>query len=243
VRRPPPITEFIAYPITAGIGLLAVGVTALAYFGDRSIEGLMMSSRAFYGEPWRLVSSALPHGGLIHLAFNVYWLWVFGSLLEETLGHIRTLGLILLFAAGSAAAEYAIFEGGIGLSGVGYGLVGMLYVLSRKDRRFFDAVDASTVQLFAVWFFLCIGATIANVMRIANVAHGIGAVLGVLTGYAIAERGGKRTAAIAGLVGVVALSMVAATVLRPYVNFSGFRFAEGALEHRPFESVKRLDAP
>ena len=53
----------------------------------------------------------------------------------------RLLGLILLFAAGSAAAEYAFSQGGLGLSGVTFGLFGMLWMLARNDRRFADGVD------------------------------------------------------------------------------------------------------
>ncbi|HZF49122.1 MAG TPA: rhomboid family intramembrane serine protease [Polyangiaceae bacterium] len=220
MRSPPPITNFIAYPVTAGIGLLAIAVTGLDLLGGRSIAALTMGVEAFGGEPWRLVTSVLPHGGALHLLFNVYWLWVLGTLVEEVFGHARMLLLLVLFAAGSAAAEFAIFEGGIGLSGVVYGLVGLSYVLSRRDRRFADAMDARTAQLFVLWFFFCIGATVAGLLRIANVAHGVGAVLGGLAGLAIAGRPGQRALWIGAIAGVIALSFACATVLRPHVNMS-----------------------
>lgn len=220
MRRPPPITEFISYPVSAGVGLLAMAVTGLDLLAGRSSEALEITVQAFWAQPWRLVTSALPHGGVIHLIFNVYWLWVFGSLIEEVFGHVRALLLVAFFAAGSAAAEYAIFRGGIGLSGVNYGLFGMLWVLSRRDRRFFDAVDAATAQLFAVWFFICIGATVAGVMAIANVAHGVGWALGMLAGLAIGGRPTERGLGLAGVVGLMGLSLAGATVLRPMVNMS-----------------------
>lgn len=220
MRSPPPLTEFIAFPVTSGIALLAIAVTAFDKLGNRSIEPLVMSSMAFQREPWRLFTSALPHGDLLHIAFNVYWLWVFGTLIEEVLGGIRLLGLVLLLACGSAAAEYALFSGGIGLSGVGYGLFGMLWVLSRKDRRFREGVDERTVQLFVLWFFLCIGATITKVYMVANVAHGAGALLGILAGAAIAFHGSKRMLFGAGAAVVTALSLAGGSVLRPYINIS-----------------------
>jgi membrane associated rhomboid family serine protease len=67
----------------------------------RSIAPLEMNSLAWHGEPWRLITSALPHVGWIHLIFNLSWMWVFGTLIEERLGPIRLLALILLLAAAS----------------------------------------------------------------------------------------------------------------------------------------------
>src|SRR5262249_35919136 len=139
------------------------------------------------GELWRLITSIFPHGGILHLVFNVYWLWVFGTLIEEIYGHLKTAALIVLVAAVSSAMEFAFASGGIGLSGVGYGLFGLLWALSRNDQRFVDAIDRRTVELFVGWFFFCIIATLTKIMPIANIAHGSGAVLGILTGLAISH--------------------------------------------------------
>ena len=73
-------------------------------------------------------------------------------------------------------AEQALFYGGVGLSGVVYGLFGLLWVLSRRDSRFRDAMDRQTVQLMVAWFFLCIVLTITGAWKVANVAHGAGCV-------------------------------------------------------------------
>ncbi len=200
---------------------MAAAVTVLSFSG-RSIEGLTMDVRAFEGQPWRLVTSALPHGDVFHLVFNLVWLWLLGTLVEESFGHLRTLALFVLLAAGSMAAEYALFGGGIGLSGVGYGLFGMLFVLSRRDPRFADAMDTRTAQLFAGWFVLCIVTTVTNVWRVANVAHGAGAVLGALMGAAAARplAPARRIGAVVGFALALAASVAGATVLRPRVNLS-----------------------
>ena len=130
------------------------------------------------GELWRLVTCMFPHGGVLHLLFNVYWLWVFGTLIEEVYGHAKTLALIILFAFGSGPLEFAFTVGGIGLSGVVYGLFGLLWVVSRHDDRFHEAVDERTIQLFIIWFFVCIATTWFGIFPVANVAHGAGLVLG-----------------------------------------------------------------
>jgi GlpG protein len=218
MRPPPPLADFLRYPVTGGVGVLAVAATVFWHSGG-DISHLVMSFRAWHGEFWRLFTSALPHVNIFHLLFNLYWLWVFGSAVEANLGRLSTAAIFLFFAAGSAAAEYAVFQGGVGLSGVGYGLFGLLWVLSRRDERFSDAVDARTVGLFVAWFFLCIALTACGIMAIGNVAHGMGAVQGVLLGFAIVVQRGKHLV-IAGLAGLMLLVLAAATVGRPFVNLS-----------------------
>lgn len=221
-----PIAEFYRFPITAGIALLAVFVTVLGKTGH-SIERLVMSVQAFEGEPYRLVTCVLPHADAMHLIFNVLWLWVFGTVLEERFGPIRLLGWILLFAVGSSAAEYAIFSGGIGLSGVVYGLFGLLWVASRADDRLQGTLDGQTSLLFVIWFFLCIVTTAMHIWPVANVAHGVGWLLGLLVGLAItgglrpgSARMSIRVVSIVGIVLVTAASLAGATNFRARVNFA-----------------------
>jgi len=128
---------------------------------------------------------------------------------------------MLLFAAVPAAAEYALFEGGVGLSGVGYGLFGLLWVLARTDPRFAGAIDGRTVALFLGWFVLCCAMTAIGAWKIANAAHAAGAVLGILLGFAIAAQGRPRVALGGLLFGTAAGTVLAATVGRPYVNLAG----------------------
>jgi membrane associated rhomboid family serine protease len=220
MRQPPKWTEFPKYPVTAGIGLLAIGVT-IAWWAKFDISPLIESPMVRRGEIWRVVTSIFPHVSSLHLIFNLYWLWVFGTLVEGVYGHVKTLALILLFAAGPNALEYAFSVGGVGLSGVGYGLFGLLWILSRREERFRDAIDGKTVQLFIWWFFICIALTVAGIMPVGNIAHGAGAVLGILTGFAITLPERRPTIA-AGIGVVLVFGFWASTVGRPKVNFSQY---------------------
>jgi membrane associated rhomboid family serine protease len=181
----------------------------------------VMSSLAFDSEPWRLASSALPHGDWLHLIFNVIWLWVLGTKLEETWGHVPTLAVFLFLAVGSEAAEFAFANGGIGLSGVGYGLVGLLWILRKRDQRFRDAIDRNVLITFVAWGVLCVLLTISNVWSIGNIAHASGLVLGMLLGYAIARGAiGIRIAAGLAAAAIVAGCLVAGGWFRADVSFS-----------------------
>jgi membrane associated rhomboid family serine protease len=209
---------FPDYPVIAATAVLAAAVT-VALGLDRDISFLLDSPLVRRGQLWRLITSALAHDGPMHILFNVYWLWIFGTTVERAFGPARTLGLMLLLAYGSGALEYAFFAGGVGLSGVVYGLLGFLWVLSRTDERFSNVIDPRTVRFFIGWFFVCIVMTMLDLYPVANVAHGAGALLGVLAGFAVADVV-RRRVFVAGIVGVVALSTWAVTIGRPMVNLS-----------------------
>jgi membrane associated rhomboid family serine protease len=218
MRQPPKWTEFSRYPVVSGTALLAVGVT-VAWWAKVDISPLVESAMIRRGEFWRLATSMFPHIGVLHLIFNIYWLWVFGTLVEQVYGHLKTAALILLFAAGPNALEYAFATGGVGLSGVCYGLFGLLWVTSTRDERFRDAVDGKTIRLFVGWFFFCIFLTAAKIMAVGNIAHGTGAVLGLAIGLAITLPQ-RRALIVASTVGVLFFSLWAATLGRPKVNLS-----------------------
>jgi hypothetical protein len=122
-----------AYPVTAGLCVLALLAT-FAWWGQAGVSVLFSDARAFHGEGWRLLTACLPHVNLLHLIFNLYWLWVFCTLVEEAFGQAHTVALLLLLAAGSSAVAGAFGEDGVGLSGVGYGLFALLWVLGRRDE-------------------------------------------------------------------------------------------------------------
>lgn len=212
------MTELPCYPVTAGTAMLAIGIT-IAWWAKMDVSPLFESAMIRRGELWRLVTCIFPHLSIWHLAFNVYWLWAFGTLIEQVYGHFKTAALILLFAIGSSAFEFAFSSGGVGLSGVGYGLFGLLWILSKRDERFHDAIDSRTKQLFVVWFFICIFTTVTKIIPVANIAHGAGAALGVLTGFALTLP--RFRLSILALMGTILLfGLWAATLERPKVNLS-----------------------
>src|SRR5689334_1332419 len=94
-------------PVVLVTGVLAVGVSALWWSG-RDIGLLFDTPEAVGGEPWRLLTSALPHLGILHLVFNLYWLVFLGTAVETSFGSPKTLGLFALMAAASASWQMAL---------------------------------------------------------------------------------------------------------------------------------------
>ncbi len=222
-----PLRDWRHFPVTTGVGLVAALVSVWWWWGNGDVERLMMSSQAWSSEPWRLVSSIFPHVNFVHLLFNLFWLWYFGCALERHFGSVSMIGIVLLLGVGSGVAEYALLDGGVGLSGVGYGLFAMAAVLGRNDPRFAGLVDRRLVEFFVFWFFLCIGLTIAGLMTVANAAHGWGAVLGGLLGWmATARSPNARLARAVVLAAVLAATIAGGSVARPWINFGSTRGAE-----------------
>jgi len=219
VQRAPKWTELPQYPVIAGVGLLATAVT-IVWWCKVDISPLFATAMIRRGELWRLVTCILPHGDILHLAFNLYWFWVFGAVVERVYGHLRTAALILLFAVASSALEFAFALGGVGLSGVVYGLFGFLWIVGTRDDRFYEVVDRRTVQLFVGWFFFCIVTTLMKIFPVANIAHGVGAIVGILTAYAVVMPR-RRMLAIGGVALIVCVGVWGSTLGRPRINLSG----------------------
>lgn len=89
------------------------------------------------GEWWRLLTAAFLHGGFLHIAFNMYVLWIIGPQLESLFGHARYLVLYLLAALGGSVASYTfgpVNSVSVGASGAIFGLMAALIVAGRSMR-------------------------------------------------------------------------------------------------------------
>jgi hypothetical protein len=91
--------------------------------------------------------------------------------------------------------------------------------------------------MFVGWFLLCILLTVTGVMPVANVAHGVGALLGMLLGFAICGRRQVQRECIAGIAVVVLIGLLGSTVYYPALNFS-----ESAEEQAAITALDNHDA-
>lgn len=90
------------------------------------------------GEYWRLVVPMFLHVGLIHLAFNMYALWIIGPQLEVIYGSARYVILYLASGIGGFVASYFFappMAVGAGASGALFGLMGVLFVYTRRYKK------------------------------------------------------------------------------------------------------------
>lgn len=104
--------------------------------------------------PWQLITYALLHAGVEHLAFNMLGLWMFGSELEHYWGPRRYLQFLAasIVAAGLAQLGVTALLGSsvptLGISGGVYGLL-IAYALA-FPRRQFDLIGFLPMVLMAI---------------------------------------------------------------------------------------------
>ena len=87
------------------------------------------------GDYYRLITSAFLHYGIVHIAFNMYALYVLGPPLEEHLGKLRFAGLYGLSALGGSVVVYLfspLNAATAGASGAIFGLFGATLVGAKR---------------------------------------------------------------------------------------------------------------
>jgi GlpG protein len=155
------------------------------------------------GEIWRLVTPIFIHYGIMHIVFNMLWLFQLGQLIENRYGTWRFGILVLLTAAipiffqctvpvRVGGSPPGLYEGTLitsvgGMSGVVYGLLGYVWIKSIYDRASGFFLPQSTLVIMLGWMFLCMVPGLSQSLigsGVANWAHGVGLVVGLAVGYA-----------------------------------------------------------
>jgi rhomboid protease GluP len=141
------------------------------------------------GQWWRLLTCVFIHGGLLHIAFNMWCLWDLGRLAESVYGHWTFAAVYLIsgLAASLASVVWNPVILSVGASGAIFGIAGAL-IASFYLGEFSLPRAAMTGMLRSVVLFvgynLFFGAVIA---RTDNAAHIGGLVMGLFLGALIAK--------------------------------------------------------
>ena len=113
---------FVAQLVFDSSGLDVTGGQQLGWLTSRI--GLWSYNTGLF-EPYQLVTHMFAHGGFFHILFNMYALWIFGSVLERTWGPKRFL--IFYFICGLAAGITEMFLVPIGFAvGASGAVMGLL---------------------------------------------------------------------------------------------------------------------
>jgi membrane associated rhomboid family serine protease len=139
-------------PAVQALLIANVAVFLLQFFlADRALEYFKLwpvsalASSAGYGfQPWQLLTSGFMHDGVMHLAFNMLAIWMFGSALEERWGYKYFLTFFLICVVGSNLCQLLVssamvaWDGSIirtvGASGGVYGVL-LGFAMVFPDRR------------------------------------------------------------------------------------------------------------
>lgn len=192
-------------PVTTGLILVCIGIAVWTQLGtsltnvrwltfvdviDTSgSEGMFPGWAA--GQWWRGITPIFLHFGIVHLVFNLMWLYDLGGIIESRWRARHLLLLVVVCGVLANGAQYLInwdFQNGFhqwnalsgGMSGVVYGLFGYLWIRSRRDPSLGLHLNQQTVLLMIGWLFFCMTGMMG---RIGNTAHLVGLLVGVAAGF------------------------------------------------------------
>ena len=178
--------------IIACVGLFVLGggssIERMLLFADPMNRAVSEGDGLFNirsGQVWRLLTPIFLHGGLLHLIFNMFWLYYLGTQVESKLGKWKFAGLVLATGVASNVLQFAISGPAfLGMSGVVFGIFGYIWMRTTHDPASGYQLSRTTVIFVMVFFAIgFVGFRIGG-SDIANWAHagglGSGVILGLL---------------------------------------------------------------
>jgi membrane associated rhomboid family serine protease len=163
------------------------------------------------GQYWRLITAMFLHANLLHIAFNMWALYILGPAIENWYGPRRFL--ILYFLTGFLASVGSFVFGpvisvGVGASGAIFGLLGawLAYNYLRRENPLASANLRWAVTLIAINLFLSF-----SFRGIDWRAHVGGLVTGTILGFCLEGVGTgnvRRLVQVAGPAALVGAGIV-----------------------------------
>jgi membrane associated rhomboid family serine protease len=114
----------------SGAGAVSGGLGGSEIFRQGALYGPAVAA----GDVWRLVTSGFLHAGLLHLLFNMYLLYILGTMLEPAIGRLR-FGLIYFVSLLCGSFGVLVVSPNslaVGASGAVFGLMGAAVVVLRN---------------------------------------------------------------------------------------------------------------
>lgn len=157
-------------------------------------------------EPWRMLTSAFLHLGLLHYLFNMLSAWIFGRALEPVIGSLRFGVLYVVSALGGSLAVALINPNAwvVGASGAIFGLFAAWFVVLRTSGQ------DTTSMLILIGLNVAVSFTNPGVSWEAHIG---GLVLGLACGaLTVQDLRSEKQPARGGLWGQIALGVVCLAV-------------------------------
>jgi membrane associated rhomboid family serine protease len=118
------------------LGEMFGGAGATGGFGHSELyaRGALYGPAVADGDVWRLVTGGFLHAGPIHLLFNMYVLYILGTMLEPAIGRVRfgIIYFVSLLCGSFGALLVTPNSPTVGASGAVFGLMGAAVVIMRN---------------------------------------------------------------------------------------------------------------
>ena len=209
-----PLRDVIPSRTTPYVTVTIIVLNAIAWVFELSLPHEVLNSfisvygvvPAYFSWP-TLITSMFLHGGWMHVIGNMWYLWIFGDNVEDSLGHGLFLVFYLLCGIVAAFGQILIDPSStlptIGASGAIAGVMGAYFVLYPQSRVltlipliiFWEIIELPAIVLLGFWFLMQLfsAGTIAMTAStggggVAFMAHVAGFVFGVVGVFVFRKR-------------------------------------------------------
>jgi membrane associated rhomboid family serine protease len=137
-RLGPVTTTLIVINVVVFIATSASGLNFASGGGTSSLfqHLSLLPPAVAHGQYYRLITAMFLHFNVIHIAFNMYALFLIGPPLEAVLGRVRYLGLYFLAGIGGSVLTLVgapLATEAAGASGAIFGLFAAFYIVARRQ--------------------------------------------------------------------------------------------------------------
>lgn len=155
----PPRVTYAILGLTIFVYLLQMASTFIFGYDLPIMLGAKSGDLIRQGQIWRLITPILLHGSLLHIGFNMYALFSFGTGLERRFGHVRFLILYLLAGFSGNVLSFLFSSGlSVGSSTSIFGLIAAEGIFFYQNRKLFgkDAKQAmgNVISVAAINLFI-----------------------------------------------------------------------------------------
>ncbi len=203
-----PLRDVIPSRTRPYVTIAIITLNTLAFLYELSLGRLVNELVAVFGlvpanfTLTTVFTSMFLHGGFLHFAGNMLYLWIFGDNVEDRVGHGRFVAFYLLCGTAAALAQTAAAPQSqipmVGASGAIAGIMGGYFVLYPKSRVltllpifiFWQVIEVPAIFFLGMWFLMqflagvgSIAQTTGDVGGVAFWAHVSGFVAGIALVY------------------------------------------------------------
>jgi membrane associated rhomboid family serine protease len=199
------IAMFVVEIVAGGQGGLTGGTNLRTLFDLGAMQGEAIAEGHQY---WRLFTAMFLHAGLLHIALNMYALYLFGSIIEAAYGQVRFLIIYVVSGLLASVVSFVFINPqtvAVGASGAIFGLLGawVAYNFRRRGSSFASANLRWAAMLIGL--NLVLGFTIPGIDYSAHLG---GLVAGVVCGTLLEGIGPRSTRLAVQIAGFAALAVL-----------------------------------
>ena len=181
-----PLRDIIPSRTTPVVTIVLIAVNVLVFLFELSLGRNVDQFTLYWGLvpaafSWvTVVTSMFLHGGFLHVAGNMLYLWIFGDNVEDRMGHGRFL-VFYLFCGVAAALAQTISQPDsvvpmVGASGAIAGVMGAYFVLYPKSRIvtliplffFFQVIEVPAILFLGIWFLMQFISGLGSIVTVAT---------------------------------------------------------------------------